>query len=255
MAFAAAIPALASLGGSIFGGISGKKAAKEQKKQMEKYMAMLQPIIAAQTQALQQSQAQGMDFLNFSKPYLQQGAGTIQDMLGFWKPLVSGDRAAIDQFFAPERRAINQGFQSQMQNLTTFAPRGGGRVSAMMGADRQRQGQLSDLVFGGRREAAGQTANLGQILAQLGLGGSQSGLSALSGAGQGANNMYGFTGNMMDMTNRSAANAAGNWNAIGQNLGGFLTEIFSGKKSGGGGSLPIMGNLSGNMGSSGWPGF
>lgn len=224
------IPAALGLGGSVFGGISGKRAAKKQAQKEAEMMKRLEPFLAGGKQAMEtgnQQIGQGAGYLS--------GAQTgLQDLKKFWQPLVSGDRSAIDAFLAPERRAINQGYQATAQNLFRMAPRGGGRVSALANADMNRQGALNDLVFGARREGANQLTNLNQTQGQLGLGQMGVGANVL---GQGLNvgdTLAGLYGNQTVRADRASAGASQQMGALGQSLGGFLTDLFQPKRSGGG---------------------
>lgn len=206
-----AIPAAVGLGGSIIGGISGKGAAKKQQKLAEQQMAMMKPLLDAQIAGSQYALTQ-------SKPFLEGAGQAATDLQNFWKPLVSGNRSAIDQFLAPERRAINQGYKSVSKNLATFGPRGGGRVSSLANADIARQGALSDLVFGARKTGANQLESLAQLLGSLGT----STLSAgLSGGQQGFNLLDAQQNRAYDAANRAGRGAA----LMGQALGSFLGSL------------------------------
>lgn len=206
-----AIPAAIGLGGSIFSGISGKSAAKKQEKLAREQMAMIQPLI--------QAQVEGSKFaLDQSKPFLKGAGQAAQDLQGFWRPLAFGDRSAIDQFLSPERRAINQGYQNQANYLARFAPPGS-RVSALARANNQRQGQLSELVFGARKEGANQLGNLAQLLGSLGTS------TLSSGLGGGGNAMQLLAGqqNRAFQTSRDAASSLG---GLGKSLGSFVSSLF-----------------------------
>lgn len=214
----AAIPAAVGLGGSIIGGISGKGAAKKQQKLAEQQMAMMKPLLDAQIAGSQYALTQ-------SKPFLEGAGQAATDLQNFWKPLVSGNRSAIDQFLAPERRAINQGYKSVSKNLATFGPRGGGRVSSLANADIARQGALSDLVFGARKTGANQLESLAQLLGSLGT----STLSAgLSGGQQGFNLLNAQQNRAYDAANRAGGGAA----SMGQALGNFLGSLDLFKQKG-----------------------
>jgi hypothetical protein len=210
---AAAIPAVAGLGGSLFSGLSGKGAAKRQQKLAEQQMAMLKPLIEAQIAGSQYALGQSKGFLGGAQQ-------ALTDLGGFWRPLAFGDRSAIDQFLAPERRSINQGYQAAQENLARFAPRGGGRVSSLARADIGRQGQLSDLVFGSRREGASQMGNLAQLLGSLGT----STLSAGLQGGQSAFNLLGDQQNRAFQANQLAGQGMA---GVGQSLGRFLDALFN----------------------------
>ena len=225
---AAAIPAAVSLGGSIFSGISGKKAAKAQQRQAEEYMKLLRPLMEMQIQG-------GKYALEAARPIIGQSAESLlgagqatRDLQNFWRPLAFGNRSAIDQFLAPERRAINEGYRSQVQDLAQFAPRGGGRLSAIASANRQRQGQLNDLVFGARKEGAGQLGNLARLLSEI--GGQQGGIgSSLLASGQGAGQQaFNLLQGQQARAYQAGQAASQNWGSLGEQIGGFLTDIFPG---------------------------
>lgn len=216
---AAAIPAAIGLGGSVIGGISGKGAAKRQERLAREQMAQLKPLLDLQIQT-------GQYALGQSKPYITGAGQALTDLQNnFYKPLAFGNRSAIDAFLAPERRSINQGYRSVANNITSRAPRGSA-VSALVEADMQRQGQLSDLVFNARRTGAqgmGQTAtqlgSLGTGLLGAGLGAGQQGLSLLQGQQQRAQN--------------ASQRSRESMGQLGQSLGSFLGQLFGGEKSGG----------------------
>lgn len=225
------IPAAIGLGSSVFSGISGKSAAKKQAKKEAEMMKLVQEQLA-----------RGKEAMGLGKEQIGQGAGYLRgaqqglgDLKNFWQPLVTGDRSAIDAFLAPERRAINQGWQATNQNLFRMAPRGGGRVSALAAADVNRQGALNDLVFGARREGANQLANLNQNQGQLGLGQMGVGASVLGQGLNAGNSVYGLYGNQTQRTDAANQNAQGLLGGVGNSLGGFLADIFKGKGSSSGG--------------------
>lgn len=216
MAFA---PAAIGLGSSLFSGLGGKKSAKKQQKLAEQQFAALKPLLDAQVA--------GSKFaLDQSKPFLAGAGEGIKDLQNFWNPLVHGDRSAIDQFLAPERRAINQGYQASLDMLSR-GPRGGGRTAALNQANLARQGQLSDLIFGARKQGAGQLEQLAALLGQLGT----STLSAGIGGGQQSTSLYNAQANRAyDAQNQAGAGLGQVGSALGQLLGSLN---FGGGKSGG----------------------
>lgn len=209
----AAIPAAVGLGGSLIGGIQGKGAAKRQERISREYLDILRPLLQTQTQA-------GKFALDQSKPFIR-GAGQalidLQDK--FYKPLAFGGGSAINAFLSPERRAINQGYQNAVGNVARFAPRGGGRVSALVQGDLQRQGQLSDLVFGARRAGAQGLQDVSQGLGGLGT----NLLGAGFGAGTQATNLL---GGQMGIAQRARESSGAQLQGLGESLGGFLGQIF-----------------------------
>jgi len=205
MAFA---PAAIGLGSSLLSSIFGGKAAKKQQKQADQLYAIIKPLL--------DSQIAGSKFaLDQSKPFLEGASEGIKDLQEFWKPLAGGDLLAIDKFLAPERRAINQGYESTLDTLSR-APRGGGRNAALSQANTSRQAQLNDLIFGSRKQAAGQLEALAALLGQLGTSTLSSGL----GGGQQALSLYNNQANRAyDASGRSASQLGGVGQALGQLLG------------------------------------
>lgn len=227
---ASAIPAALGLGGSLIGGISGKGAAKKQEKLARDQMAQQQK----QFDQIWGKLTPGLDYaMETSKPFLQGASQGIADLRKFWQPLVIGDRSAIDQFLAPERSAINQGYASTVGNLARMAPRGGGRVSALAGADVRRQGAMNDLVFGARKEGAGQLKDLAALGGQLGTSTLNTAVGPLAGLLSGAaNRQQGASQYLGDIYGSRSQGLGG----IGQSLGGFLADLFKGGGSKSGGS-------------------
>lgn len=210
---ASAIPAAIGAGGSIIGGIQGKGAAKRQERIQRDYLAMLKPLLDTQAET-------GRFALGQSKPFIRGAGQALQDLQEkFYKPLALGSRSAIDAFLSPERRAINQGYQNAVGNVARFAPRGGGRVSALVRGDLQRQGQLSDLVFGARKAGAEGLANTSTQLGGLGVG--------LLGAGFGAGQQAtGLLRDQMGIAAGARESSSSQLAGIGESLGGFLGKVF-----------------------------
>lgn len=144
----------------------------------------------------------GRGILDSSDSYLKGASSAIQDLSNFNKSFMD-DGSAIDRFLpsarrtreqvAPEFGEINRGFAAAQDAAGRFAPRGGGRIFAGMQGDFNRQSQLTDTFFKGRRDlrdtglnAAFQGAqgqgNVIQLLRDLGLGTGALGLNTI-GAG------------------------------------------------------------------------
>lgn len=223
-AIAAAIPAIASAGASIFGGISGKKAAKQQQKFAEAQMRQIQPLIDSAVRQQQQADMFRQQVGGTTIPYIGQGGDQIRSVIDFWKPLMSGDRSAINQFLAPERADINQGYRAFLRSLQ-FAPRGGAKVRAALEAEEGRQSQFNKLFFQARTRGAEQVASLSQILAQLGLGG--------AGIATGGADALGPLLSQLQSQRGLAESSrlAGSEKLLGGlgDVGGLLFDIFSGK--------------------------
>ncbi|MCI0526356.1 MAG: hypothetical protein L0Y56_02740 [Nitrospira sp.] len=235
----AAIPAIASAGASIFGGISGKKAAKQQQKLAEQQQKQLQPLIDSAVAQGRQSNMFRQQTGATTLPYISQGGEGIKSVIDFWKPLMSGDTSAINKFLSPERSAINEGYRALLRNLTRFAPRGGGRVSSLAEAEERRQRDLSNLVFGARTRGAEQVGSLNQILAQLGL----SGAGIATGGGDALGPLLAQLQGQRGLAEQARTGQSDKlFGALGD-VGGLLYDIFNTGKSGGGATRPRVANL------------
>ena len=123
---------------------------------------------------------------------------------------------------------------------------GGGRVSAMMNADLARQGQLSNLIYGARRQGVDAMTGLGQLQGQLGANFMGLGTQA-AGAGSGAiGRSY---GTMLDVMGRDQT--AGILQGAGQQLGGLMNDFFKQNPNMGWGDFFKGGGDGGSGGSSG----
>jgi hypothetical protein len=114
------------------------------------------------------------------RPFINEGASAIE------KFLPKG--AVLNRLLAGQFGDINQGFKSASQNIESFAPRGGGRISSLANADVNRQQQLTKarsegtMGYGqmalnnffqgaeGTRNILGNKAQIAQGQGQLGLG-------------------------------------------------------------------------------------
>jgi hypothetical protein len=207
------IPAAIGAGSSLIGGISGKGAAKRQEKLAREQFALLKPLLEAQGQAAQFS-------LQQSKPFIRGAGQAMMDLQErFYKPLALGNTSSINAFLSKDIGAINRGYRSGVKNTAQFAPRGGGRVSALVQGDMDRQSQISDLIFGARRQGAEGLQNSSQQLGALGTG--------LLGAGlSGGNQATALLQNQQGLAQRASERSDDQLGALGESLGGFLGSIF-----------------------------
>lgn len=88
---------------------------------------------------------------------------------GYWKKLLSGDRATQMQAVAPETNAVaQQGDATRRAQAEIGGARGGGtNAVAQQQQDAQMQ-QIDNLLFGARPAAAGQVAQIGGKEADIG---------------------------------------------------------------------------------------
>lgn len=224
MGAAIAVPAIASIGSSVIGGMFGKSAQKKQAKLAQQQQAL-------QNQISQQQLAQQQQIIGMAQPFMQGSQKALSDATNWWAPLMQGNNSAINQFLAPERRAINQGYQSAMTNVARFGPRGGGQVSSLLAGDLARQGQLSDLIFNARRQAVNATTQLGQMQGAMGQG--LFGLGNQSAEMASNTGLRGFDVLMESRKNPGGANMI---SQAGQTLGKVLSDpnLFKSKGKGSG---------------------
>jgi len=143
--------------------------------------------------------------------------------------LSANDTQALNALLGPQREGISKSYEQVLQNVSQFAPRGGGRGAAGMEFDFAKAGQQLNTVAGARgqavsqlSQAAGQNTNLAQNFGQQATAQNSSVLAAITGQPQqqgGGNTQSAYQ--------------------LGQLLGPLLQKIFTkggGSISGGGGS-------------------
>ncbi len=110
---------------------------------------------------------------------LQQGTDQVKQALGYWGPILSGNRAEMTAALAPEINTINSGYDQQKSQLDQFAPRGGGRANLMQQLPFQQTRDISTLFSNLRPQAAQQVAGIGESQQGLGSNLLQSALQAI----------------------------------------------------------------------------
>lgn len=201
------IPLIAAGVGGAFGLIGASKQAKAAKEQA----ATINPLV--------QAQARSADFNRGQAAIdLPKARETLGSSLGFWNTILKGDRNATMSLLGPS--ADQQAQQTDLANRNTseFASRGGRRTLMLGSQPIQTVTDMNRNVLSLRAGAQDKVTNIGQILAQLGLGetgaGTAAGGSAISGALGAA-----------DLSNRSAAMTAEGMRTFGQSLGQMLIEL------------------------------
>jgi hypothetical protein len=130
----------------------GSKKSREEKQ-----------LSSAQAQAVQLG-------ISGAKQDIPAARAAITEPLGFFRALLSGDRAAVLQAFAPEVETLTQAYETGRRELEEFAPRGGGRTAAMTELPFRKARDIESLVHGARLTGAAGVEDIGQMLASLGLG-------------------------------------------------------------------------------------
>jgi len=137
--------------------------------------------------------------------------------------LSSNDATAFNALVGPQREGISKSYEQVLQNVSQFAPRGGGRGAAGMEFDFAKAGQQLNATATARGQAVGQ---LNQAAGQNTNAGLQFGNSATSRSATVMNSITGQQSNTQAGTGQSAYQ-------LGQLLGPVLQQIF--KKGGGSG--------------------
>lgn len=99
------------------------------------------------------------------------GVNAMGTGLDFFKKLLSGDRTTMTQAVAPETNAVlNQSDAARNNRATMGTARGGGTAGANQTAQDKSMATIDNYLFGARPAAAGQVADIGGKIANVGLG-------------------------------------------------------------------------------------
>ncbi len=113
---------------------------------------------------------QGQNILNNSQGYINTGTGGVNQAMGYWGDILSGNKAAMAGALSPEIQASNAQFQNQRNAVNTFAPMGGGRASLMGQLPFQQAQTNANMIASLRPQAAQQMGMLGMGQQQFGQG-------------------------------------------------------------------------------------
>lgn len=216
---AAAIPAIATAGGSIGSGLLNYFSAKGASKPGKEEGAAIQ----GQTSAGNQLTAQGSQLSGFGMPKLQQAGN-------YFSTLAGGNRAATGQALAPEAEQIKSLYGGTQRTLQRFL-KGPDRDYQTGELARQRTGALGSLFTGARERGVAGLVNLGQYGTSQGASATAEGGGILgSVANRGQANRFGG----QDLQRQAGADSA---SLIFQLLKG---GAFKWGKGGGGGSSSLF---------------
>lgn len=143
-------------------------------------------------------------------------------VMDFFKPLLKGDRNAMEEVLGPEISRITSGGDTERRKLSEFMPRGGGSVSASNRISEGEDQAVNNLIFGARPAAAQGLTNLLPIFNSASQGSAGLGI----GANQGAANIN-FGLNQESQAERDRKTQA--WSGLGQGAGSIAGGIFAGK--------------------------
>ncbi len=208
----AAVPAAIQGGTALLGGIFGRRSAQRATQRGPGE----QRALSGATGLAGMLGSQG-------RQLFQTGLQQTQQAGNFFGQLVSGDRAAIRQAVAPERREITDLFSGAQRRIASES-RGGVADLASAQADVRQAGALSEVAPRARTAAATSLANLGTQATRTGV---QAG-------GIGANTFAQLLGPLIS----GRLGGAQLQRLLGSDIGGFLFDMLSGIKlpgRGGGG--------------------
>lgn len=217
-----AIPLVAAGLGGVFGLIGAKKQADASKQIAAQQAATVSPLIQAQADNAKWAREQAMIDLPKAR-------STLGSSLDFWNTILKGDRNQIMSLVGPTADQQAQQTEAANRNISEFAGRGGRRTLMLGSQPIQTITDMNRNVLSLRASAPDKATNIGQILAQLGLGetnaATTAGGSALSG-GLGLANLQTQT------AMQSAAASADSYRTFGQSLAQILLELQKWKSPG-----------------------
>ena len=160
----------------------------------------------SQEKDLEQQQTKAAKFgLSSAEGTLPAATSAISAPLDFFKALASGDRNTIMGALSPEISTLTSQYDTGRASAEEFAPRGGGRAAALEELPFQKAGAIENLVQGAQMTGVQGEANIGAMLANLGLGE----------LGTGTNTAATAVSEMQGGQNASAAAGASSGQAIG----------------------------------------
>lgn len=163
-----------------------------------------------------QAQAKSADFARGQAAIdLPKARETLGSSLDFWNTILKGDRNAAMSLVGPTADQQAGQTAAANRNLSEFAPRGGRRTLMLGESPINTITDLNRNLLSLRAGAADKTTNIGQILAQLGLGETSAGTTA------GGSAIQGGLGQGQLALQGAAASAEG-LRTFGQSLGQML---------------------------------
>ncbi len=150
-----------------------------------------------------------------------QGQQTLSQVGNVYRPLMTGDRSAMNAALAPEMASITDIYRGAGKGLDRM--QGPARDTAMAELARQKAGQLSLLRPQARMGATGAMANLGQFQVGAGQADTAGGVGAHSASGNLLAGLYGGERGSMD---RHADRQSAESQAMGQGLSSLLFSIL-----------------------------
>jgi hypothetical protein len=186
--------------------------------------------LSPQETGLVESQAELVDDLTETyKRFFGVANPSLEAVMKFWMPILSGDQTAVGNLLAPEIGMISKQFETARRDIGSFVPRGGGKSAALGRTNLDQAGAVANLIGTARPRAAAALTELGGAAGQLGLG-------AAGEAGRG------ISDTLFALINRRGQDIEANLTRRGQNIGlageagrgigGIIAALLAGRNSG-----------------------
>jgi hypothetical protein len=122
----------------------------------------------------------GTNALGTGQASLNKGLSDFGPALDYWNKILSGNSAEMQNAIAPEKDNILASYRAKRKQLAATGSRSGGTNEATAQSEYSQAGDVAGLLQKLRPEAAKATSDIAGKEAQLGLGESEMGMSALS---------------------------------------------------------------------------
>lgn len=159
------IPGVGTLVGAGVGGLLGWLAGSRGNKDKNKDRPET-PYLQSLEDAGQRARAQGDAFGN-------QSSEALAPVLEHFRNLMGSDPNAVLDATRQERGRVLDQYDTARRAIAHFGPRGGGTTSALAESRFAQAESLADITSTARRDAVGNAAQLGTVLASLGLSAQQ----------------------------------------------------------------------------------
>jgi hypothetical protein len=167
-------------------------------------------------------------------PAVQQGLSDLQGPKNYLTGVMNGSQEETQGLLAPEVSTVLSQYDNAAKSAAELGPRGGGRTAILAEAPFQKVGAYGKALAGAKQTALSELPKIGQ--AESDIGTQQEQLNNQFKLGQ-ANVNVGENRNLL--TQQTEKNKA--YNDIGSGIGGILTRIITGQKSGGSGGYSLSG--------------
>lgn len=172
-----------------------------------------------------------------SSPYVASGVEALDAPKNYFKAALGGSQEQLQGLLGPEVSTVLSQYDNAAKTAAELGPRGGGRTAILAEAPFKKAGAYGTALAGAQAGAAKNLAGIGE--AEAGIGGAEEQRQNAFKLGQAGVNVQ------QNRTQLEAQLAKQKSLAdLGSGIGGILTRIITGAKSGGGGLSSSDANLS-----------